>query len=204
MERIERDRPFIFMCNHQSNLDVLAIVLSMPISFRIVAKRYLFYIPIFGQCIWLMGMIPINRFDRASAIKSLDQAARKIRSGTSVLFFVEGTRSRDERLLPFKKGAFVIAGQAGVPVIPVTIHGSGPLLPRGSPFMRPGTIRIHYGDPIPTEGYTLRTKEQLMSRVREAMLRDLGQEEGWPNAPGAARPPGQPAPAVSAPAAPAR
>jgi len=177
LENIRHGQTHIFMSNHQSNLDMLAIILTMPASFRVVAKKYLFYIPIFGQCIWLMGMIPINRKRRAAAFASLGRAARKIRSGTSVLFFPEGTRSTDGSLLPFKKGAFVIASQAGVPIIPVTIEGAGKLLPKGSGLMRPGTVRIRYGRPISTEGYSLRNKDDLMAVVRAAMLEQLGQRE---------------------------
>ena len=199
-ENIEKGRPLVYLCNHQSNLDPLALVLTMPTSFRIVAKKFLFYIPIFGQCIWLMGMIPIDREKRGSAIRSLKRAAERIRTGTSVLFFPEGTRSPDERLLPFKKGAFVIAVESGVPIIPVTIQGSGRLLPKGSALIRKGTMRIHYGRPIATVGYTLRTKEELMTRVREAMLAGLGQEESWPSTPGAVRNgPESPLPAPASP-----
>src|SRR5262245_8620327 len=113
LENIDRSRTYIYLSNHQSNLDILAIVLTLPTSFRIVAKKYLFYIPIFGQCIWLMGMIPIDRAHHGRALQSLQRAAERIRQGTSVLFFPEGTRSRDGRLLPFKKGAFVIAVESG-------------------------------------------------------------------------------------------
>jgi len=175
LENVEPGKTYIYLVNHQSNLDVLALILSMPTSFRIVAKKFLFYIPIFGQCIWLMGMIPIDRKRRSSAILSLQKAARRISSGTSVIFFPEGTRSTDGKLLPFKKGAFVIAAQAKVPVVPVTVEGSGELLPKGSPLVRPGTIRIHYGRPIATAAYGT-NKEELMSVVRAAMLERLRQK----------------------------
>ena len=178
IENLDTNRTYIYLCNHQSNLDVLALILSMPTSFRIVAKKFLFYIPIFGQCIWLMGMIPIDRKRRSSAILSLQKAARRISSGTSVIFFPEGTRSTDGKLLPFKKGAFVIAAQAKVPVVPVTVEGSGELLPKGSPLVRPGTIRIHYGRPISTAAHGTTNKEELMSVVRAAMLERLQQKGG--------------------------
>src|SRR5437867_5343098 len=85
LENVEPGKTYIYLVNHQSNLDVLALVVTMPSSFRVVAKKYLFYIPIFGQCIWLMGMIPIDRERRSAAIKSLEKAAGRVRYGTSVL-----------------------------------------------------------------------------------------------------------------------
>jgi 1-acyl-sn-glycerol-3-phosphate acyltransferase len=175
----------IYLSNHQSNLDVLAILVSIATPVRFVAKKVLFYIPFFGQCMWVMGMIPIDRSRRGRAIQSLEKAIDRIRQGVQLLFFCEGTRSRDGRLLPFKKGAFVIAARSGVPVVPVTVDGSGRLLPKGGAIIRPGTITIHYGQPIPTAGYGLEGKDELMLAVRKAMLEQLNQTEGSPGTPGA-------------------
>jgi 1-acyl-sn-glycerol-3-phosphate acyltransferase len=176
---------YVYLSNHQSNLDVLSVITTIPTPFRFVAKQFLFYIPIFGQAMWLMGMIPIDRARRGRAIRSLEKAAARIRGGMPVFFFPEGTRSRDGRLLPFKKGAFVIAVRAGVPVIPVVVSGTAALLPKGSILLRSGTVSVHYGEPIPTAGYETRGKEALMTDVRRAILARLGEAEAYPDAPGA-------------------
>jgi 1-acyl-sn-glycerol-3-phosphate acyltransferase len=198
-EHVIPGRTCIFLANHQSNLDPLAVLVATPVPFRVVAKRFLFWIPVFGQVIWLLGVIPIDRARRGRAIRSMERAAARVREGMPIYFFPEGTRSPDERLLPFKKGAFVVAVQAGVPVIPVTIAGSGPLWPRHSPFLRSGRITLTFGEPLSTEGYTFATKERLMQAVRRRMLDGLGQEESFPGSPGAV--PGARAAASSASAA---
>ena len=95
-ENVPRDRPAVLIANHESNFDVPAILLTMPVSFRVVAKKFLFYIPIFGWCLRVGGMIPIDRERRAHAIRSLDKAAEQVRVGRPVLFFAEGTRSSDD------------------------------------------------------------------------------------------------------------
>lgn len=173
-EKICPPGPYLFFSNHQSQFDILAAVQTIPIPFRILAKRELFYIPIFGWVLKLAGFIGIDRSDREKAIRSLEDAARRIRSGTSLLIYAEGTRSQDGRLLPFKKGGFVLALQAGVPVIPITIRGSREVLPKGSLRIRPGTIRVAVGDPIDPREYDLESKEALMERVHGAMQEVLG------------------------------
>lgn len=178
VEHIPSKGPVILISNHQSNYDMLALLLSIPRPFRVVAKRLLFRIPIFGWCLSLAGMIPIDRDKRARAIQSLDRAAERVRSGEPVLLFPEGTRSPDGRLLPFKKGAFVIAVKAGVPIVPVSVAGGAHILPKGSIRVRPGRIVVRYGEPISVSGYTLDTKEQLMLVVRDAVGRGL--EESAP------------------------
>ena len=126
-------------------------------------------VPIFGQALWAAGVIPINRRDRQSSIASMSRAARRIRNGLSVLVFAEGTRSRDGRLLPFKKGAFVMALQAGVPVQPVLVHGSRDVLPPGSMFPRPGRILVSFLEPVPTAGMSFEDRHQLLSLVEDRM-----------------------------------
>lgn len=169
--------PVILISNHQSNVDMLALLISIPRSFRVVAKRLLFRIPIFGWCLSLAGMIPIDRDNRTLAIRSLDKAAERVRSGHPVLLFPEGTRSRDGRLLPFKKGAFVIAVKSGVPIVPVSVSGGVRILPKGSVLVRTGRLVVRFGEPIPVSGYTLETKEHLMDRVRQAVQRGLAESD---------------------------
>jgi len=172
-EDLDASRPKVYAANHQSQFDVPVLVLSMPSDFRIVAKRELLYIPIFGWALWLAGFIFIDRADREKAIRRLDRTVRTIRRGTSVVVFVEGTRSTDGRLLPFKKGGFVLALKAGVPIVPVSIRGGLGILPKGSLRVKPGTIDIVFGAPVPTSAYSLDTREDLIATVRERIAAGL-------------------------------
>jgi 1-acyl-sn-glycerol-3-phosphate acyltransferase len=166
-------RHCVYAANHQSQFDIPVLTLAMPADFRMVAKRSLMFIPIFGWALWLAGFIFIDRSNRERAIRSLDRAAARLRSGTSVVVFAEGTRSRDGGLLPFKRGGFVLAIQAGVPVVPVSIRGGLEVLPKGSLWVRPGTLHVHFGAPIDTTGYTYETKEALIERARAAVAEGL-------------------------------
>src|SRR3989441_4380122 len=166
-------QPGVYVANHQSQFDIPALVVAMPTDFRIVAKRELLYIPIFGWALWLAGFIFIDRADREKAIRRLDRTVRTIRRGTSVVVFVEGTRSTDGRLLPFKKGGFVLALKAGVPIVPVSIRGGLGILPKGSLRVKPGTIDIVFGAPVPTSAYSLDTREDLIATVRERIAAGL-------------------------------
>jgi 1-acyl-sn-glycerol-3-phosphate acyltransferase len=168
-EKIASGGPFVFLSNHQSQFDILAAVLAIPVPFRILAKRELFYIPVFGWVLRLSGFVAINRRNREQAIRSLEKAAERIRRGESLLVYAEGTRSPDGSLLPFKKGGFVLAIQAGVPVIPLAILGSREVLPKGSLTIRPGTITVRVGDPIDPRPFRVEEKERLMARVRSAI-----------------------------------
>ena len=187
-ENIPLEGPVILISNHQSHFDMLALLMTIPRPFRVVAKRHLFRIPVFGWCLTLAGMIPIDREKRASAIQSLERAADRIRGGEPVLFFPEGTRSRDGHLLPFKKGAFVIAVKAGAPIVPVSVTGSLDVLPKGSIRIRPGPITVRYGAEIPIAPETLETKERLIERVRSAVSDGLAVGRGSPSLEAATQP----------------
>jgi 1-acyl-sn-glycerol-3-phosphate acyltransferase len=165
--------PYLFLSNHQSQFDILAVVLAIPLQFRILAKQELFYIPIFGWVLKLSGFVGIDRSNREKAIRSLERAAQRLRGGTSLLIYAEGTRSPDGKLLPFKKGGFVLAIQAGVPILPITIQGSREILAKGSLRIRPGTIHLRIGEPIDPARYSLDEKERLMQEVRTAMERAM-------------------------------
>ena len=166
-------RPCVYVANHQSLFDIPALTLAMPTSFRVVTKRELLFIPIFGWALWLAGFIFVDRSDRERAIRSLRRAARKVRRGTSIVVFAEGTRSPDGRLLPFKKGGFVLALEAGVAIVPVSIQGGAVVLPKGSLRIRPGTIHVTMDAPIDTTTYSGPTKDELIERVRRAIAAGL-------------------------------
>ena len=168
-EKIPRDRPVIYITNHQSHLDVVALIQALPGQFRAIAKKELFSIPVFGWAIWLAGFIRIDRTDREKAFRSLDIAAGKIRSGRSILVFAEGTRSQDGRLLPFKKGGFVLAIRSGVPIVPISISGSRAILSKNSRDVRKGIIDVVIGDPVDSTAFTMESKDELIAIVRRAV-----------------------------------
>jgi 1-acyl-sn-glycerol-3-phosphate acyltransferase len=141
--------PCVVVANHQSLFDVLALLPVLPGSSRMVAKRSLFRIPFFGWGLRLGGFIPLDRKNRDQAIASLDRAVRRIHSGITVVIFVEGSRSWDGKLRPLKKGAFHLAQDARVPMVPVTVSGSRAVLPRQGWLPRPGEMDVVVGSPLP-------------------------------------------------------
>jgi 1-acyl-sn-glycerol-3-phosphate acyltransferase len=166
-ERIPTDRAVIYMANHQSNLDVLALFAGLPGQFRWLAKEELFRVPLFGFAMRRSGYIPVARSDRKRSMQSMAEAAERIHDGTSVVIFPEGTRSDDGRLLPFKKGGFILAMQARATILPVTIVGSGAITPKGTLRIcgGPRTIRVHIGEPLETSGRALNERDNLMKEV---------------------------------------
>lgn len=174
---IDWSRPHIFLMNHQSALDIPCAFAALPVNLRFVAKHVLRYVPFLGQYMAMTGMIFINRSRHTEAVKSLAQAGERIREGSSILAFPEGTRSQDGALLPFKKGPFVLALEAQVPIVPVAIEGSGRVLPPGRLTPRRDVIRVKVGRPIETKGRTLADRDVLMREVRESIARlhrDIG------------------------------
>ena len=166
LSNIESSQSYIFMLNHQSFYDIPVILGCLPVQFRWLAKHELFKIPLFGIAMRRAGYISINRTDRRSAFQSLKIAALIIRSGVPVVIFPEGTRSPDGRILPFKKGGFVLAIQSQVPIVPVIIQGTSAILTKKQIKITPGEVSIQVCAPIPTTDYTTKTKEILMERVK--------------------------------------
>jgi 1-acyl-sn-glycerol-3-phosphate acyltransferase len=162
--------PCVYMANHQSYFDVISLIGYLPVPVRFVAKKVLTYIPVFGQALWASGHIIIDRENPGQAKSRLDRAVEKIHRGTSVLVFPEGTRSPDHRLGPFKKGGFVLALKAGAPIVPISITGTQPMMPKGSFRFRKTSVKIKIGDTILSQDYELGQKEKLMARVRSAIL----------------------------------
>jgi 1-acyl-sn-glycerol-3-phosphate acyltransferase len=169
LEHVAATKAAIYMSNHQSVLDIGAIVLSLPVSWRFVAKKELTYIPFFGWALALSDQIVIDRSNRRRSVESLRRAAERVRGGVNVIIFPEGTRSPDGTLQAFKSGGFHLALDAQMPVIPVTVSGSWQLTPKRSLQLRSGTVKVVYGAPIPTAGLTIRDREQLKRRVFDAI-----------------------------------
>ncbi len=168
-ERVPRDTPVVFMSNHESWLDIPALLAAIPVQVRFLAKKSLFAWPFFGWAIAAMGFIPVDRKNRREAVKSFEVAAARIRAGRSVLIFPEETRSTDGRLLPFQRGGFLIALKAGIPIVPVGLEGPRRCLPKHNYLIRPGTITVRFGRPISTAGRGVTDKGQLMDEVRRAL-----------------------------------
>jgi len=168
-------RPYIVMANHASMIDIWAVLLAVPVPFRFIAKKQLGAIPIFGWAMRAGRFIFIDRQNAASARRSIEEAARRIKSGQSVVIFPEGTRTRDGRLNAFKKGGFHLALDSGAAIVPVAIHGSRALMPRGSALIRSGTVRVDIGEPIETAGLRPADREALAARVRDTIAVMLGE-----------------------------
>ena len=169
MSNIDRAASYIFMPNHQSNFDIPVLLGHLTVQFRWLAKVELFKIPIFGRAMRKAGYISIDRYNRESAINSLNEAANKIKNGVSVLIFPEGTRSRDGKIRPFKKGGFVLAIDSGVPIVPVVITGTRSIMTKGKFRINSGHVNMVIHKPIETSAYTRETKEVLMESVRRVM-----------------------------------
>jgi len=166
-ENIVPGKPQILMANHQSDFDILICMAGIPVDFIWTAKKELFRIPVFGKAMRMSGFIEIDRQDHAKAIKSLAQAAGKLQEGISLAAFPEGTRSRDGKLLPFKQGMFYLAIQTGVPIVPVTIIGSGRIMSKKSLHVNRGEIIMVIDKPIDVSGDTIETRAPLMEKVRD-------------------------------------
>ena len=173
LERIDPGTTYVYMANHQSMFDILALLGYLPVQFRWLAKMELFHIPLFGYSMARVGYIGIDRSNRKAAYESLQQAAQKIAQGVSVVVFPEGTRSPDGQIKPFKAGGFYLAIRSGRPIVPVVICGSHHVMPKGMIRVNPGRIVLSINRPIETTPYSNSGKEILMESVRSTMKRDL-------------------------------
>ena len=176
LENLESDRQYVFMVNHQSNIDIPILVQSLiRCQLRWIAKKELLWVPLFGWAMWASKHITVDRSDPLDAVKSLERAKRRIAAGISIVVFPEGTRSRDGRLLPFKKGGFLLAAKTRTSIVPVTIVGSARLLPAGAWRLHAGKIDVFVGKPIVTESYPVGKLRALMDQVRQTIARHLDQ-----------------------------
>ncbi|HEX2713321.1 MAG TPA: lysophospholipid acyltransferase family protein [Candidatus Acidoferrales bacterium] len=163
----------IFVANHTSTADPPAIVGAIPRRIAILAKKSLFRIPIVGQAFRLARFVPVDRADREAAVASVDKAVEYLKEGMSFLIYPEGTRSPDGRLLPFKKGAFVMAIKAGTPIVPVAVAGAHRVMRKKELRIHPGEITVRFQPPIEAAGYTLERRDALAARVHAALAAGL-------------------------------
>ena len=170
-DKLDRGSAYLFASNHQSMIDIPALFVALPAPLRFVVKRELRAVPFLGWYIAAMGMVFVDRGARGDAVKSIRRVPGILRARQSVACFPEGTRSRDGAIRPFKGGSFAMAIEAGVPVVPVALIGTGDVLPPHGFRPRPGVLRVRVGRPIPTAGLALGQRGELAQRVRDEVER---------------------------------
>jgi len=177
-EKINTNLTHIVMSNHQSLFDVWALIGKLPLQIRWIVKSEIRKIPIFGYTLERMGHVYVDRKNRTAAYTSLETASSKIKKGTSVIIFPEGTRSKDGGLLKFRMGGIIIALKSGVPILPVTVNGSRFVLPKNTLALMPGKIEIVVGDMIDPGKYDENHRDELMEKIRSAIHENLDLEYG--------------------------
>jgi 1-acyl-sn-glycerol-3-phosphate acyltransferase len=174
LENISPDGVYVFASNHASYMDTPVVLGNVPVQFRFLAKRGLFMIPFLGTHLQRAGHIPVFRGNARQNLKTLGMAAETVQKrGISLLIFPEGGRSQDGALRQFSEGAAYIAIKAGVPLVPLTLLGTRAVLPFGSGLPRPGRVRMLVGNPIPTEGLSLKCRDQLTAQARAQIAATL-------------------------------
>lgn len=164
---IPRGRAVVFCANHQSNVDPPVLYRALHRRLHILFKAELRKIPLLVYAWEVGGFVAVARDNREAAMRSIETAARSIRSGNSFLIFPEGTRSRTSALLPFKKGGFIMALRAQAPIVPVAITGGRDAMRKGSAIIRPVDVTVRIGEPIDTAGMTTGDRDRLIEIVRE-------------------------------------
>jgi 1-acyl-sn-glycerol-3-phosphate acyltransferase len=177
LENLDVQVPRIYLSNHQSAFDIFALLAHLPVNFKFILKQELMKIPILGLAMRRARYIAIDRADPRKALRSMKEAAQRVRKGASVLIFPEGTRSKDGRLQPFKKGGFHLAIMSGCDLVPIAILNSRDIIPKGSFQIKKGTFKMRIGEPIRTDGYSKKDIDRLMDQAREAMIRLLAAGE---------------------------
>jgi 1-acyl-sn-glycerol-3-phosphate acyltransferase len=172
-ERIPLGRAAVYCSNHQSNIDPPILFDAIHPRMHILYKHEIDRIPILARAFRMGGFIPVDRRNKESALRSIEAGAQSLRSGNSFLIFPEGTRSKTDALLPFKKGGFFMAIGAGAPVVPIAIRGGRAAMQRGSPLIRPATVDVRVGEPIETAGMQVEDRGRLIEMVRREIERLL-------------------------------
>ena len=174
LEKIDPARTYVFMSNHISNLDPPITIPLIPRRSSVMVKRELFRVPIFGRIMRLGSLVPVDRGNRDAGLAAVRDALRVIQQGLNMTIYVEGHRSFDGKLLPFKKGPFYLAAECNVPVVPITISGTEAVMPKARFAIRPGMVTVEFHDPI--EPADFGDRDCLMAKVRAAINSGLPAE----------------------------
>jgi len=167
LDRFDNQGTYIYICNHVSNIDPPIVIPAIPKRTSVLVKKEVFRIPVLATAMRMGQLVPVDRTDRDSAINSLKKAQEVLASGVNMSVFPEGTRSQTGELLPFKKGPFYMALDAGVPIVPMTILGTRAIWPKGSMAIKPGTATVVFHPPIDPKQFPER--EALMDAVRASI-----------------------------------
>lgn len=167
----------IFAANHISTIDPMAFIPAIPRRVAILVKQELFRIPLFGAAMKAAQFVPVDRSDRDAAAASLDLSIQRLKQGTSFAIYPEGTRSPDGRLRPLKKGAFIMAVGAGVPIVPVSIVGAQKIMQKGNLKVSAGDIIVRFGPPVDGAAYTDETRDALRQRIEALIAAGLPEEQ---------------------------
>jgi 1-acyl-sn-glycerol-3-phosphate acyltransferase len=176
LENFEPERPYVFCSNHLSLMDIPVVFGYLPVQFRMMAKKVLFRLPFLGWHLRRCGHLPVDRKNPKEALRSFELAAQRVREGAALVFFPEGTRSRDGVLHEFKRGAFLLAIKAGVPVVPMAIRGTRECLLPDTLVVRAGNATLTVGRPIQTSGMTHHDAERLAQATQQAIGEMLNAE----------------------------
>lgn len=178
-EQLSLAEPHVLIVNHASFFDVLVLAAYLPLPVKYVARKELFSIPIFGQALWAMGHVKLDRENLQQAFEAYATAARIIRERKlHVVVFPEGTRTRTGQLQPFKKGPFVFAIQVGAPIVPIYLSGTFGILPKGAVRLRPHPVTIAVGEPLSPAGLTYEDRDTLAKRAEHAVRALQARVEG--------------------------
>jgi 1-acyl-sn-glycerol-3-phosphate acyltransferase len=173
IEHLKGEGPYIIMSNHQGSYDIFALLSHLPFQFKWLAKKELFSVPFFGWVMAAAGYISIDREGTRKTVEAMNEAARKIREGMSLLIFPEGSRSPDGSIQPFKKGGFTLAIKSKVPIIPISISGSREVMPKEKFTSASGEIRIRIDHPIEIQNYSLKDRKSLMEKVSKTISKNF-------------------------------
>lgn len=171
------DKTCVFASNHASNIDPVALVPFIPRRVAILAKKQVFRVPILSTGMRMCQIVPVDRDDKESAAASVNKAIQYIRGGTSFLVYPEGTRSPDGRLRAFKSGTFVMAIEAGVPVVPVSLIGTAQIMRKGDLALHPGRVIVRFGPAVDSADYKFERRELLRERVRDLVAAGLPEDQ---------------------------